>query len=232
MQIEIRVLGACQRPLVLATPPVFAQHPQLHRVFDAHAVVDALEVEVIPSGDQLGVAGRCIWPVVDGSDLAGVLSRIVTPRSDDQPVLIAEFFRPVTGDSREVIDGSYQAVPPARDLVDRRLHLRVNIAEMLDFHVLDAVIVLQLVVQLRKDLARNIAKRQPPDVLAALDLVPAFRRFTWCRRAIGEFGPAAHIGSHHVRPLKPTASFEDTEVEVQGVLHDAARKGRCQARGL
>ena len=190
------------------------------------AVVDPLESIVVPSDDEIGIGGFGIGSVVDWANVARVVGGVVSPRTDNKPVLIAEILVTIRDNALVVINGPNQAVPPSGDLHRGDCDPRVRLVEAHVVLIRVAQEGLVLLSQAGKDVFRNVGKRQPPDVFRALYGVPPERGFDRIGRPVGAPLATSNIGRHHVRPFEAATSLPDTKGDVQHIHRDAG----CERR--
>ena len=229
VQEQLHLPGAGRGPLLLVPPPVLVHHEQLYRGLGAYPGVDALEPVVVPSRHLAGVGRVRLRAEVEGTLAPHEGAVVVPPRADGDPMLAAEGRRSVLDHACEVVDGADQPVVPAGHLAGRHLNPAVNRVEGPELPVLLPHVPLQHRAEGGEDAVGDVGKGQPPDPLAALQLVPLQVRLGASRRTSLIARPSSRVDRHVVRPLQAPARLEHAEGEVENAGRHAAGEERAKA---
>src|SRR5437868_9026573 len=108
----------------------------------------------------------------------------------------------------------------------------MQLAEARKLPVLRAMKRLHLRVQRREYFCGDVVEWQPPDILAALHIIPTLGGLGGCERAERLARTAPSVGGHQVDPFETTSGLEDAEVHAQQVLAHAACHHRLECRRL
>ena len=149
---------------------------------------------------------------------------IMSPWTDNQPVLISQRFISRFHHTREVVDRPDEPVIPTRQLTCGDVDLVVNLRKCPELFVLFPEIRFEERGQGGKKIAREFIQRQIPDPLSAFHFVPLDIGFLLGFGSKLVPRPATRVDRHLVGPLKAPPCFKYTKVQVKQPRRHAARK--------